>query len=321
MKVLITGISGFAGSHLAEYILAREPEVRIYGTLHSKNTENIKSIQSRLNLSFCDICDQSQIRKVISDALPDSIFHLAAQSYVHTSWENPQKTLFTNIIGQSNLFEAVREVGGSYSPAILIAGSSEEYGIFSNGDAPVGEGQSLCPNSPYGLSKVGQDLMGYQYWKAYKLRVIRMRAFNHTGPRRPNVFGISGFGHKIAQIEAGRIPPEITVRDLSAVRDFTDVRDVVRGYSLAMKHCAPGEVYNICSGKGTMIKNILDEFLQLSRVKNIKILPDPRGKRPNDGGKLIGDNSKFLQAAPWTLEYDFLKNTVPDILEYWRRHL
>jgi GDP-4-dehydro-6-deoxy-D-mannose reductase len=227
MKLLITGISGFAGSHLADFLLAQQPSVEVHGTVSPRGkNSNIAHLVEKLVLHDCDIDNKVRVKEVIADAKPDSIVHLAAQSYVSSSWENPERTLHTNIIGQSNVFEAVRALrSAAYDPTIIIACSSEEYGVVDSG-TPLIEDAPLKPQSPYALSKVAQDYMGFQYWKAYGMKVVRLRAFNHTGPRRDPVFGVSGFCRKVAEIEKGLRPPRLEIRDLTAVRDFTDVRDV-----------------------------------------------------------------------------------------------
>ncbi len=319
MKILVTGITGFVGGHFTEYVSSVNPEVELHGAaLTVALPHYLKNVKGRLRLHDCNIGDKARVQELISDILPDSIIHLAAQSYVSSSWENPEETLHTNIIGQSNLLEAVRgSLRESYNPVILIACSSEEYGL----QAPEGgfnEESPLKPHSPYALSKVAQDFMGYQYWRAYGMKIVRLRAFNHTGPRRDPVFGVSGFCKKVAEIEKGLRPPQLEIRDLSAVRDFTDVRDVVQAYWLALARCTPGEVYNVCSGSGYRFQNIISAITNLSRVQPIALVPDPKGLRPTDGGVIIGNNKKFCAATGWHPHFDFLKQTIPDILEYWR---
>ncbi|MFA6215762.1 MAG: GDP-mannose 4,6-dehydratase [Patescibacteria group bacterium] len=323
MKILITGITGFVGSHFVDYLSQSQPEVEIHGTvLPNQATNEVFGQNQKVVLHPCDINEKFEIRRLIMELKPDKIFHLAAQSYVSSSWENPELTLHTNIIGQSNLFEAVRHLRDKdFDPVILIAGSSEEYGPAKDGEVPFTENSELRPQSPYAISKIAQDFMGFQYWKSYEMKIIRIRAFNHTGPRRDSVFGISGFAKKIAEIEKNILPPQIETRDLSAVRDFTDVRDVVRAYFLAAEKCQPGEVYNICSSIGFSFKEILDKLLNFSTMKNIKVISDPQGLRPTDGGKIIGDNSKFKLATGWQPEIDFLNQTLLDMLNYWREKL
>lgn len=314
MKVLITGITGFAGSHLADYLLTKD-NVEIYGTVRWRsNTENIEKIKDKLILYECDIRDATSVRNVIEKVKPDRIFHLAAQSYVVTSWHAPHETLATNILGELNIFESVREL--KINPLILIACSSEEYGLVEENELPIKETNLLRPLSPYAVSKVGQDLLGYQYYKSYSLNIIRTRAFNHTGYRREEVFVCSNFAKQIASIEKGKQEPVIYVGNLETKRDFTDVRDVVRAYWLALEKCKPGEVYNICSGKARSIKEVLDILLGLTKVK-VKIKKDPKKLRPSDVPVLQGDSSKFRKATGWKPEIPFEK-TLADLLNYWR---
>lgn len=323
MNILITGIAGFVGSYLAEHIHATQPEWVIHGTrLPEESTQNIDAVIDSLHIHAADITDAEQVKKVIAAIRPEIVFHLAAQSYVRTSWESPQATITTNIVGQINLLEAIRSLKtDTYNPTVIIAGSSEEYGPALQTATPISENAPLRPLSPYAISKIGQDFLGFQYHQTYGLNTIRLRVFNHTGPRRPLAFGDSAIAHAIALIETGQQEPVISYRDLSAVRDYSDVRDIVRAYVAAAAHCTPGEVYNLCSGVGTSIKEMYEQFLSLSTVRNIRLIPDPQGPRPTDGGTIIGDNSRFRAATGWHPEIDFLKTTVPDILNWWRAHI
>ncbi|HEY7820432.1 MAG TPA: GDP-mannose 4,6-dehydratase, partial [Vicinamibacteria bacterium] len=261
MRALITGITGFAGSHLAEYILSEHAGTEVYGTLRWRSrTENIRGIESSIQLLECDLRDQSSVKGLIERVRPDRIFHLAAQSFVPSSWNAPAESLSTNILGQLNLFEAVRAAG--IDPWIQIACSSEEYGLVHENELPIRETNPLRPLSPYAVSKVGQDYLGYQYFKSFGTKVVRTRAFNHDGPRRGDVFVSSNFAKQLAAIEKGKKPPVIHVGNLEARRDFTDVRDIVRGYWLSLDGgCEPGEAYNICTGKDYSIQQVLDELI------------------------------------------------------------
>ncbi len=312
MKVLITGISGFAGSHLAEYALSKEAEV--HGTTRWRSKlENLQEIKDVITLHECDINDSFAFRDIIKKVKPDYIFHLAAQSFVKASWTEPYQTLHTNIIGELNLFEAVRSIS-NYKPRILIAGSSEEYG---HTDVELTEDSPLRPLSPYGVSKVAQDLLGFQYFKSYGMHIIRTRGFNHTGPRRGEVFVCSTFAKQIAEIEKDKSKlPIIKVGNLDAERDFTDVRDMVKGYWLALEKGEPGEVYNICSGKSIPIKNILRKLLSLSK-REIKIRNDPERMRPSDLKVLVGNNTKFTEKTGWKPSIN-IDQTLEDLLNYWR---
>ena len=317
MRVLITGVTGFAGSHLCDLLLTKE-DVEIFGVKRWRSqTENIEHLHSKITLLEGDIRDSTSMREILKEVRPDRIFHLAAQSFVLTSWKLPMEVLETNIMGQLNLLEGVRSLG--LDPLIHIAGSSEEYGLVQPEDLPLKEETPLRPLSPYGVSKVVQDLLGFQYFKSYGMRIIRTRGFNHTGPRRGSVFVTSDFAHQISLIEKKRIKPVIRVGNLEAVRDFTDVRDMMRGYWLALEKGEPGEVYNIASGKGIKIREVLDCLLKLSGVE-VKIEEDPEKMRPSDVPILIGDSHKFREKSGWRPEIPFEK-TLRDILDYWRERI
>jgi GDP-4-dehydro-6-deoxy-D-mannose reductase len=315
MKALITGITGFAGSHLAEYLLAEHPEVEIYGTYRWRSRrENIEHLGGRIHLREADLRDYSSIHALLDEVRPDAIFHLAAQSFVPSSWRAPAETLGTNITGQTYLFEAVRYLG--IDPTIQIACSSEEYGLVHPHETPIKEDNPLRPLSPYAVSKVAQDFMGYQYFQSYGLKVVRTRAFNHTGPRRGDVFVTSNFAKQVASIEAGLQEPVIRVGNLDAIRDFTDVRDMVRAYWLAVERGRPGEVYNIATGEGIHIHELLDKLIALSDAE-VKIEVDPERLRPSDVEILIGDSTKFRADTGWEPRIPF-EQTLLDVLDYWR---
>lgn len=316
MRVLITGITGFAGSHLVDYILKEHPEVDIFGIRRWRSrTETIRHFQDHIKIVECELRDLTSVFEVIRDIRPDRIFHLAAQSFVPTSWISPADSLNTNIIGQLNVFEAVRSL--DIDPWIQIACSSEEYGMVYEDEVPIKETNPLRPLSPYAVSKVGQDMMGYQYYMSYGLKVVRTRGFNHTGPRRADVFVCSDFAKQIVEIEKKRRSPVIKVGNLDAKRDFTDVRDMVKAYWLALEgKCEPGDVYNIASGKTYPIREVLDMLLSMTDAR-ITIEQDPKRLRPSDVPILQGDYSKFHTVTGWKPTIPF-EQTLKDILDYWR---
>jgi GDP-4-dehydro-6-deoxy-D-mannose reductase len=318
MRVLITGITRFAGSHLAEYLMAEHPEVEVYGTFRWRSRrENIEHFDERVKLIEADLRDYSSIHSLLDEARPDAIFHLAAQSFVPSSWRAPAETLTTNITGQTYLFEAVRSLG--LDPTIQIACSSEEYGLVHPDETPIKETNPLRPLSPYAVSKVGQDFLAYQYFQSYGLKVLRTRGFNHTGPRRGDVFVTSNFAKQVASIEAGLAPPVIRVGNLDAIRDFTDVRDRVRAYWLAVQHGRPGEVYNIATGEGHKIRDVLERLIELAGIE-VTIETDPARLRPSDVEILIGDSSKFRADTGWEPRIPW-DQTLRDELDYWRGQL
>ncbi|OGG12174.1 GDP-mannose 4,6-dehydratase [Candidatus Gottesmanbacteria bacterium RBG_13_45_10] len=312
-KVFITGIAGFVGSHLAELMLSKGYEV--YGFLRSRSkTDHIESIINKLHLEDADVLDTHSLYGAISRVKPQYIFHLAAQSFVPTSWASPSVTLEVNVVGSANLFEAVRMAG--IDPVIQIACSSEEYGLVHPDEIPIKETNPLRPLSPYAVSKLAMDYLGYQYYQSYKVRIVRTRGFNHTGPRRGDTFAESTFAKQIALIEKGKQPPVIHVGNLEASRDYTDVRDMVRAYLMAVESCDPGDVYNICAGRTVKIGDMLKLLLSFSKAK-VEIQPDPARMRPSDVPVLLGDNSKFVAKTGWKAEIPFEK-TMEDLLNYWR---
>ena len=315
MKVLITGITGFAGSHLADYILQEKPGVDVYGIIRWRSRmDNVLHIQDKLKLCEADLRDASSVMEILRQVQPDYIFHLAAQSFVPTSWQAPSETITTNIIGQLNIFEAVRHL--KIDPRIQLACSSEEYGLVHPNELPIKETNPLRPLSPYAVSKVGQDLLGFQYFKSYGMKIIRTRGFNHTGPRRGEVFVTSNFAKQIAEIELNKREPIIYVGNLEAKRDFTDVRDMVKGYWLAVEKGEAGEVYNIASGKAYAIEEVLKILLSLTKIK-VEIRVNADRLRPSDVLVLLGDNSKFVQATNWQPSIP-IKQTLQDLLDCWR---
>src|SRR5262249_44260745 len=208
-----------------------------------------------------------------------------------------------NVICQVNLLEGIRNL--TAAARVLVVGTSEEYGLVFPEELPIRETNPLRPLSPYAVSKVAQDLMGYQYFKSYGLPIVRTRAFNHEGPRRGEPFVTSSFARQVAEIEAGLSEPTIYVGDLKPRRDFSDVRDVVRGYWQLLEHGEPGEVYNLCSGRSWAIQQVLEFLLEQSRVKGIVVQSDPTRLRPPDVMVLEGDASKMRKATGWAVEIPF----------------
>jgi len=318
MRVLITGITGFAGSHLADYILAEHPGVRVFGLVRWRSRmDNIVQIRDKIELHEADLKDIISLKKALAEIKPDRIFHLAAQSFVPASWKLPVETFAINALGQINLFEAVLSL--KLDPRIQIAGSSEEYGHVNPDEVPMKETNPLRPLSPYAVSKVAQDLLAYQYFMSYGMKTVRTRGFNHTGPRRGDVFVTSNFAKQIAEIEKGKKKPVIHVGNLEAKRDFTDVRDMVRAYWLAADKGEAGEVYNIGSGKTMAMKDMLDILLSLSKAK-VKVQVDPARLRLSDVPILYSDCRKFVSLTKWKPRIP-LEKTFKDLLDYWRERV
>ena len=339
MRVLITGITGFAGSHLAEYILANHPDVAVYGTYRWRSRmENLEDLitkgvvdvvegrysagagqgdeahKGRVTLLHCELTDAGAVEKLVATVRPERIFHLAAQSFVQSSFDEPAATLINNIQSQLNIFEAIRRHDTRIR--IQIAGSSEEYGLVHPDEVPMKETNPLRPLSPYAVSKVAQDKLAYQYFKSYGLHTVVTRGFNHAGPRRGHVFSTGTFARQIALIEAGKHEPVIYVGDLTSKRDFSDVRDVVRAYWLALEKAEAGEVYNVGRGRTWTMGEMLNILLSHSTVK-IRTQEDPARLRPSDVPILWADASKFQRATGWEPKIPF-EQTLRDELDHWR---
>lgn len=320
MQALITGITGFVGSHLVDYILANHPEVAIYGLVRWRSPmDNLQHIpRGKLNLYYGDLVDLGSLIRILGEIRPEVIFHLAAQSYVATSFDAPVDTLQTNIIGTTNLLEAVRITG--INPVIHICSSSEVYGQVRQDEVPIKEDCPLRPSSPYAVGKVGEDMLAFQYWLSYGIKTIRTRMFTHTGPRRGKVFVVSAFARQIALIEKEKQEPVLRVGNLESIRTFSDVRDAVRAYWLLVHKCQPGEVYNVGGNRTMEVGEMLDMLLDLSSVKDrVKIEVDPKLLRPSDVTLQIPDCSKFKKATGWEPEIPFEK-TLKDTLDYWREN-
>src|SRR5437899_6176744 len=339
MRVLITGITGFAGSHLAEYILAEHPDVAIFGTYRWRSRmENLDTLMAmgvldviegryssgagqadqahkgRVTLLHCELTDAGAVEKLIAATRPDRIFHLAAQSFVQSSFDEPSATMRINIEAQLNILEAIRRHDTKIR--VHIAGSSEEYGLVYPDEVPMKETNPLRPLSPYAVSKVAQDKLAYQYFTAYGLHIVVTRGFNHTGPRRGTHFSTSTFARQIALIEAGQHEPIVYVGDLTSKRDWTDVRDMVRAYWLALERAEGGEVYNVGRGRTWSSGEMLNMLLSHSTVK-IRTQEDPARLRPSHLPHLWADASKFQRATGWEPRIPF-EQTLRDELDHWR---
>ena len=319
-KILITGITGFVGSHLADYIIDNKLDVEIYGLKrwHLSNLKHIKHIIDKVNLYDCDITDPISSRRTLEEINPDIIFHCAAESFVSPSWMHPTRYMSVNYNGTLNLLEALNVMK---SKAIFhIPGSGEEYGEIYESELPINPETVLRPVNPYAVSKIAQDLIGYVYFRSYGLNVIRIRTFNHEGPRRDNVFGIPWFAYQIARIEEGIQPPIIKTGHIDDRRNFTHINDIVNAYWIALEKCNPGELYLIGSDENEKIhsyREIIEMLLKMSSVKGIKIEEDPQYVRPTSVPRLIGDTSKFRNLTNWKPKISIDK-TLEDTLEYWR---
>lgn len=319
-KVLITGIGGFVGSHLAEYIVEKFPNTQVLGLVRWwEPKENIQHIVKKISLRHGDLVDLPSLQTLLVEEKPDVIFHLAAQSYVDFSFIAPITTLDTNVIGTANLLEAIRKLKASsgYDPVVHIASSSECYGQVKEDEVPIRENNAFRPASPYAVSKVAEDMLAFQYWLSWKIKTIRTRMFTHTGPRRGEVFAESSFAKQIAAIEVGTQEPIIKVGNLDSVRTFLDIKDAVRAYWLLVTKCVPGEVYNVGGVETMTVGEMLNKLLRLSTVTTIEVKVDPTRLRPSDVTLQIPSTEKFREATGWKPEIKF-DQTLLDLLNYWR---
>jgi len=316
VRALITGIDGFVGAHLAR-LLSADGKTEIYGAtfLPVENHQWLSALG--IQLRQVNLIDASAVNQLLDESQPDHIYHLAAQSFVPMSFENPWATLENNIRGQLNLLHTLAQ--SQAKTRILVIGSGEEYGAVLPDELPIDEDQPLRPTSPYSVSKVTQDMLAHQYFASHRVAAIRARPFNHIGPGQSAQFVASSFANQIAAIEKGQQRPIIEVGNLEAQRDFTDVRDVVRAYSLLMERGAPGEVYNIGSDRAVTIQFVLDTLLGLAR-KSIEARVDPARIRPADTPLIVCNSTKLRLATGWQPEYR-LETTLADILDDWRARL
>ncbi len=325
-KVLITGITGMVGSHLADKLI-KKTDWQIYGLcrwrspLYNVNhlLDLVNKKNSRLKFLYADLNDYSSLIKALEISKPDYIYHLAAQSFPLTSFEEANSTFNTNFIGTYNLLNAVKLL--KQKPYIHVCSSSEVFGKVKKEDLPINENCHYHPASPYAISKVGTDLVGKYFYEAFGMKVLITRMFTHTGPRRGDVFAESSFAKQIALIEAKKIKPFINVGNLKSLRTFADVRDAVEAYYLLLtKNPKPGAIYNIGGNFSCTIGEMLNYLLSQSKIKNIKIKYDKSRMRPIDADLQIPDITKFSNATGWKPKITFEK-TMIDLLNYWRKRV
>lgn len=311
MKTLIIGGGGFVGGYLIRELAAAGQEVHAT----CLPGETVSADSSLFTQHILDIMQQEDITALLDEIQPDTVYHLAAQSSVAVSWKKPRLTAEVNVIGTVNVLEAVRSAQKKGIRLILI-GSGEEYGFIRPGSCPLSEDEPLHPGNIYSATKACGEMIGAVYERAYKMDIIMVRAFNHSGPGQADIFVISDFCHQAAEIEKGSRPPEMSVGNLSAMRDFTDVRDVVRAYRLLGEKGVSGRVYNVGRGKAVTIQHILDTVLSLAK-KEIEVKTDPARMRASDIPIIEPDVSRIHEDTGWTAEIT-MEQTINDTLDYWR---
>ncbi len=317
MRILITGVTGFAGTHLANLLAEDSHDLDLYGTYRHSGRDSLLEISREVELIECDVNYFQSVERVLESVLPDIIFHFAAYVSVAKSFEHPALIFQTNAIGTINLLEAVRKV--CKGAKILIPGSAEVYGKVKLADMPIKETQALKPQNPYGLSKAMQEMLGLYYFNAFGLNIYLTRTFHYTGPGQPPGFVCSDFARQIADIERGKQDSILRVGNLGAKRDFLDIRDVVKAYWEIVEKGSPGADYNVCQGKSMSIKEILDTLLQMSPC-DIPVKIDKEKLRPVDVPDFVGDNSKLKRDTSWVPQID-MAETLRDVLNFWRSKL
>jgi GDP-4-dehydro-6-deoxy-D-mannose reductase len=311
VRALITGITGFAGGHLAQVLLERGDEV--YG-VDIRPAEGLPHLSRDITTYTADLSDPARITELLDNVQPEAIYHLAGQPFVPTSWEDPWGTLENNIRPQLNILQAM--IKQQSKARLLIVASNQVYGKVSSPQLPVSEDTPFRPENPYGVSKVAQDMLALQYHVSHGIDVLRIRAFNHIGPRQNPHFVSSSFAKQIAEIEAGLAKPIIRVGNMEAQRDFTDVVDVMRAYAMLVDHGQPGEAYNVGTGQAYSIQYLLDVLLGYSNV-DINVEQDLQRMRPSDVPVLYADNSKLHTATGWEPKFTF-EQSLKRVLDYWR---
>ena len=315
MRALITGISGFVGSHLAEYLL-EHTDWHVAGTVYGPE-ENIEQLRDRLELYPAELSELETVTSILEQAKPDYIFHLAAQPLVSLSRRDPWGTLAINIRLQLNILEAVARLESA--ARILVVGSSEEYGLVRPDELPIKETNPLRPTSPYAVSKVAQDMLGLQYHLSHQLFTVRVRSFNHIGPRQRLGFVAPDFASQIAEAEAGLREPVIQVGNLTPQRDFSDVRDVVRGYHLLITQGEAGEVYNLGSEQARSVRELLETLIAMARIP-ITVEQDPERLRPTNVPVIVADCTRIREQTGWRPTIPF-EDSLQDVLDYWREQV
>jgi GDP-4-dehydro-6-deoxy-D-mannose reductase len=319
MRALVTGVAGFAGSHLAELLLSRGMEVHGL-VMPGSSFGNLQEIRAgaassdRLRAREADIVDAEGLVAALADIRPDRVYHLAALSSVRDSLADPAEAFRVNTVGTRNLLEAVRRVG--VTPRILVVGSAEAYGDSANLGRPLCEEDPLLPVSPYGASKAAAEAVAMRYVKEFGLDIIRVRPFPHTGPRHAPQFAFPGWASQLAGIEAGRRPPRLQVGNLEVQRDISDVRDVVSAYFLALEQGKPGAVYNVCSGRVYSLREILEALINLADF-HVDVVPERERLRTQDLHVLAGSPQALHALTGWEATIS-LNRTLADLLSYWR---
>ena len=318
MRVLITGISGFIGSHLAEYVNSNLNQPQLYGLIRPHSSlANLKKVSGQVKYYTADLLEFPSLLSPLDEIRPDFIFHLAGRGAPSFSSSLPARTVEVNLVGTINLLEAIREL--HLNPRIVIASSGEAYGLAFADELPMKESSLFRPLNPFGVSKAAQDMLGFQYFKSYNLKIIRARLFSLVGPRQPEYCFISGLAKQIAEIEKKKKDPILYAGNLENKRDYTDVRDLVRALWLIAEKGEEGEAYNLGSGQAWFGKEILKTLLGMTRAK-IVVETEEKRLRPADPPILLADINRLVKLTGWKPQIN-LKQSLLDVLNYWREEI
>lgn len=315
MKILVTGIAGFAGGHLAQYLEAMEG-CEVVGFSLPEPVDRFSGLFAGEppRVYYEDITDEDRLGSILAGEAPDAVMHLAAHALVAGAWVQGRQIMENNVVATQVLMQSIRE--NCPEARVLLVGSGDIYGHVNEADLPLGEDRPPRPNNPYSVSKAAQELVALQYCHAFGTEVVVARPFNHIGPRQRGDFITPEVARQLAEIEAGIKEPVIEIGNLDSSRDFLDVRDVVRAYYAILDRGTPGEVYNVCSGKAWVIRDIVATLVELSDAEP-ELRQDPDRMRPSDTPVIVGDNGRLLSLGNWTPEID-IRRSLADVLDYWR---
>jgi GDP-4-dehydro-6-deoxy-D-mannose reductase len=314
MQIFITGATGFAGSHLLDSLLAEGHE--IFALMHPATSHQALPEHPRLHTVVGDLLEREALKTAVLQAEPETIYHLAGQASPGRSWENPALTIAINTGGTANLLDAAVAAG---RPRVLIVTSAEIYGYVGEADLPLTEETTPRPRHPYGVSKFAAGQLTAVYWERYQLPVVEARPFNHIGPRQALGFVAPDFASQLAAIKLGQQEPVISVGNLEAQRDFSDVRDVARAYRMLAEKGRPGEGYLICSGQAVSIHYLLNVLVEAADVP-VEVTYDPARMRPSDTPCLYGSHAKISGDTGWKPEIH-LRQSLQDTLDDWLERL
>lgn len=317
MNALISGAGGFVGGHLLAYLCQHMPHLTLHGTIFSASERRAALEQLGCQLWALDLRDESAVRDLLAQLRPERIYHLAGQAFVPRSFAAPWETLEVNIRSTLNLLEAVRLL--KLPTRILVVSSADIYGSAAPEALPLTEEAPFIPSSPYSVSKIAQDMLAWQYARAHGMYIVRARPFNHIGTGQSTDFAVPNWASQIAAIELGQREPIVSVGNLAAARDFTDVRDVVRAYALALERGAAGAVYNVCSGVPQTMQHVLETLISLSPTP-ITVRVDPERVRPIEIPILYGSYARLKADTDWQPQISLVQS-LTDVLNEWRAHL